>query len=87
MLHYQEVQKYIIHEEIYKIEMCSQVARGPREPNRSKTGRKNYGVIKLPLHSDLLQSSHRDPGSRIWTWESRVVSNPSEYKNKARWRA
>jgi len=40
-----------------KAERCSQVARGPREPNRRGTGRKSYGDVQA---SAALRSSWKD---------------------------
>jgi len=74
--------KGTIHEEIYitKAERCSRVARGPREPNRRGTGRKNHGEVQA---SAAFQSSRKDPLRTLISYNKATMVWPlgSEHDN------
>ena len=83
--------KNTLHEGIYivKAERCSRAVRGTSRAKQEKSWEERVRRCAsfcctltttggFAARSDQLQPSHYDPGSRIWTWEPRVVrSNPA----------
>jgi len=94
ILHYQKIQKYIIHEEIYKnwevLTSSKRTSGAKQEKSWEEELHRCPSFCCTPItmrgsaaHSDQLQKDHHGPDSRIWTWESRVIRcNPRVHITK-----